>query len=106
MKIAINNDLLDISARLREIKPSYGIVFNTENQKFEVTDEGKTVLVLPYENLDERTLERVFETRCENVFEIIKRVDKENEALEKERMKRAMDRLEDNFSRETRLLGI
>lgn len=106
MRIKIENDLYDIAARLREIDPSYGLVFNTENQRFEVTARGMTVLVLPFENLDERTLERVYYTRADNAEEVIKDLDKDNEALEKEKVKSAQDRLENEFTRLCRLRGV
>lgn len=103
MLIKIENDVLDIVARLREIKPSYGVVFNTETQLFEVTDGGESVLRLPYDALDERAIRRAWYTRFENIDTVIKDIEKSNEKSDRERIKRAQDGLEDGFSRAMRL---
>lgn len=106
MRIEIRNDLFDIETRLREIDPSYGIVFNTESNKFEVTKEGETVLRLPFESLDERTLRHVIYTRWDNIERVTEDLDRSNEELARDRLKRAQDDLEDGFSRALRLAGV
>lgn len=105
MRIEISNDLFDITARLREINPNYGVVFDTESQGFEVTLNGKPTLRLPFENLDERTLAHVYYTRSENVFKVAMDLDKSNEELERLRVKKAQDVFEDEYSRAVRLAG-
>ncbi len=104
MLIKIENDVLDIVARLREIKSSYGVVFNTDTQLYEVTDGGESVLHLPFDALDERTIKRVWYTRFENIENVIADIDKGNEELDKERIRKAQDEVEDGFSRAMRLI--
>lgn len=106
MKITIKNDLFDIEKRLREISPDYGVVFNTDNQKFEITVKGVSRVILPFDNLDERALRHAYYTRSENVYNVVRDLDKENEERKKSNLKAARDKFENEFSRATRLLGI
>lgn len=106
MKIPIRKDLYDIADRLKEINKNYDLVFNTDNQKFEVEVKGKTQVVIPFENLDERTLRHVYYTRSENVFNLLDDLERENKNAEKEHLKRAMDTVEDEFSHVARLMNL
>lgn len=106
MRITIKNDLFDIEKRLKEISPDYGVVFNTDNQKFEITVKGVSKTVLPFDNLDERALRYAYYTRSENVFNVVRDLEKENEENQKNKLKAARDKFENEFSRATRLLGI
>lgn len=106
MRIKIFNDLYDIAAGIKDIDPRYDTVFNTENQKFEVEAEGKTVLVLPYENLDQRALERVRYTRIENMERVLEDIEKSNEELERNIEKKRRDDVENELSRIFRLRKI
>ncbi len=106
MKIKIKNDLFNIAERMKRDFPDYEIVFNTENQRFQIEKGEGTVLVIPYENLDERTLDRLYFTRAENVEEVLAEVEKHNEELAKKELKAGQDKLEDDYSRITRLMNI
>lgn len=106
MRITIKNDLFDIEKRLKEISPDYGVVFNTDNQKFEITVKGESRVILPFDNLDERALRHAYYTRSENVFNVVRDLEKENEENKKNGLKAAQDKFENEFSRATRLLGI
>ena len=103
MRIEIRNDLFDIVNRLKEIDEGYGVVFNTDNQKFEVTKNDVTVLVLPFDELDGRTVRHVIYTRSENAVNVLNDIDRENEKLQKDKIKKSMDELEDGISRAFRL---
>lgn len=106
MRIKIFDDLYDIAAGIKQIDPRYDTVFNTENQKFEVEIEGKTVLVLPYENLDQRALERVRYTRFDNAEQVMADIEKSNEELERNIAKKRRDDVENELSRILRLRKI
>lgn len=106
MKIKIKNDLYDIASRLKEIDERYGIVFDTDTQSFEVTADEKNVLKLPFNNLDERTVRHVYYTRFDNAENVLADIERDNENLKKEALKKARDETEDRFSRAARLRGI
>lgn len=106
MKIKIKGDVFDIVARLKEIDERYGIVFDTESQSYEVTADGKSVLKLPFESLDERTVRRVLYTRFDNAENVLADIERDNENLRKDALKKAQDETEDRFSRAARLCGI
>jgi len=106
MKIRIENDLFDIASRLKEINQEYVVVFNTDSQKFEIEVDGKTQLILPFEHLDERTLRRAYYTRSENALNLVADLEKENEDMLKDKLGKAKDRVEDEFSRAARKMGL
>ena len=86
MKIKISTDVYNISKRIKDIDKNYYIVFNTSTNKFEVHNSqqlgGSFCLNLPYNFLDERTLNYVNETRAENIERILNQIDIENELKE------------------------
>ena len=90
----ITDDLYDIAARLRGVKESYVIYYNIEKERFEVHDSERDCLefVVPYDELDARTVEYARYTRVENAKRIFADVEKNNELLEKEQAKQAIER--------------
>lgn len=106
MTIEIKDDLYSIAARLKELSPDYGIVFDTDRQSFVVTQNGSPVLTVPYDELDERTLRQVVYTRSDNIKNVVADIEKNNKNIAERSVKRAQDRLEDDFSRAARLLGV
>lgn len=83
MLININADTYFISERLKEIDENYVIKYNTNTKKYEIHNlsqlENTYALTLPYNELDERTINYVQKTRIENIDEIIHEIDKLNE---------------------------
>ena len=106
MKIVIKNDLFDIVDRLKEIDPRYVVMFDDDLSRYELTIDDKFAAVIPYENLDERTLRFAYYTRSENAETVLADIDKHNEELRREEIKKMQDKVEDDFSRATRLLKI
>ena len=104
MRIAIKNDVFDVAERIRSIDARYRVFFDTEKQKFVVTAGDRTAVVLPFESLDCRTLDYLYFTRYENADEVIKTIDGDNERMQVEAVKKAQDRLEDDFSHEMRTI--
>jgi hypothetical protein len=69
MKIIIQNDLYDITYRIKSIDSGYFIVFDTVSKSYEVHNTnniGSTFcLKIPYSRLDARTVNLVNRTRTE-----------------------------------------
>ncbi len=106
MKILVKNDLYDISDRLREINPNYRVYFDTDRQKFLLMRNNVLELIFPYEELDERAIRHARYTSVQNIKEVLYDLDKENKDMEESSKKQAKDKLEDEFSRRLRLLGV
>ncbi len=86
MKIKIFTDVYDISNRIKNIDKNYYILFNTSTKKFEVHNSSQKdnsyCLTIPYNFLDERTLNLVNETRVENIERILNEIENENKLKE------------------------
>ncbi len=106
MKIRITNDLFSIAERIKELNKAYEIYFDTDMQKFVLYANNKLQLVIPYDNLDERTIRHAYFTRSENYQEVIDTVDRYNALLEKEVLKKAQDEFENETSHALRLANI
>lgn len=81
MKIIIDNDVFNISHRLREIDSTYFVIWNTNSRKFEVHSSAckpTLCLVLPFDNLDVRAVEYTWKTRIENYNNLISNIEKNN----------------------------
>ncbi len=84
MKLLITDDMFDIVGRLKQIDPTYFVMWNTEAKRFEVHSSAchpTLCLVLPYDTLDARTLHKVRITRVENYTRLIEQMDKNNQQL-------------------------
>ena len=88
MLIEIKSDVMFVSNRLKEIDPSYYLVFNTIKGKYEVHSNNQIgcsyCLTYPNDALDERLLELTKKTRRQNLSELLKQIDLENEKLQKQ----------------------
>ena len=89
----IENDVLDIAARLREIDDGYFIVYNGLFRRLEVHNQkqrGNTFcLVVPSNRLNARTVELVRKTRAENADRLLTEIDEHNARVENEALRRA-----------------
>ncbi len=93
--VEITHDVFDIADRLREIDGGYYPVYNLTRKRYEVHHRGRRnslQLVLPYETLDYRTIERVRETRPEYAEKRLAEMDRANERIEKERERNAIEK--------------
>ncbi len=102
MKIKIMTDALFIAERLREVDPSYFVVYNTDIKKFEVHSSDQRgasyCFTVPYEMLDSRCIDHALKTRVENKDKIIAELDRENELLMKRALKEEVNKLEEALS--------
>ena len=91
----ITDDLFDIASRLRSVKESYVVYYNTEKGRYEVHDGAKRCLqfVVPYDELDARTVEYARYSDVTNAEQIFAEVEQHNERLEKERTKKTIERV-------------
>ena len=103
MEIRIRNDLYDIADRLKEIDPHYEVCFDTGRQKYILKAFGILQAVLPYDELDQRTLGYVYYTRRGNALNVLSDVDRYNERRERENVRKVKDEIEDEYSRRLRL---
>lgn len=85
--IKITNDLYDVAWRLKAIRDTYEIYYNAASCRYEVHDTaqfGNTLaFVVPYDELDCRTVSYALKTRRENADEIFEEIERDNERLEK-----------------------
>jgi hypothetical protein len=99
MLINIETDVFFISQRLREIDENYFIKYNTITKKFEIHHKEQMknsfCLSVPYNTLDERTLELVNKTRIENIDKLIEKMDKENLIRERQNNKQTTEKLKE-----------
>ena len=86
MKIKLSGDVYNISNRVKNIDKDYYVLFNTSNAKFEIHNKsqiGSTYcLTLPYSELDERALNFIYETKSENIENILTKIENHNKIKE------------------------
>ena len=94
-RVPVVSHALDIPARLKELDEGYFVMLNVRTQKFEIWredgEEGVLECVLPYGELDERTIRHVREHRIERMQELIREAEEHNLRLETEAKKRWLD---------------
>ena len=79
-RIEIREDVFDIAHRLKEIDGDYFPVYNLTKKRFEIHHRGRRdtlQLVLPYESLDARAIQRVKETRREWVENMLRDIERQ-----------------------------
>ena len=83
----IKGDLYDIADRLKEIDPSYTIVYNTILARYEVHSDKNVhdtlCVVSSFRHLDSRLLEVVRRTRRERSRELLEEMERGNGRLER-----------------------
>lgn len=82
MNIKIENDVFDITNRLKDIDRNYVVYFNTSKNQFEVHNlaqqKNTYCLRVPYQFLDERTLKLTRETNSANINIILEQISNDN----------------------------
>lgn len=83
--IPIVSDTYDIAERLKEIDPSFFVMFNTKTQRYEVhcswQQDTSYACTIPYDKLDARVLEYVQAYRRERLDAIAREVEAYNESM-------------------------
>jgi len=79
----IKSDVFDICKRIKELDESYYIVYNFDRNRFEVHSNAQRgssfCFVIPYEQLDARTIEHARRTNIARKDKLIEEIDKANE---------------------------
>lgn len=94
-QIVLSSDPLFIKERLREIDDSYYIVYNLCRGMYEVHSSEQNdsfCFSIPFDTLDERTLELARKTRVARRDQLIAEMDRENELLQERLRKEAVMR--------------
>lgn len=83
----VNSDLYDISGRIKAIDADYFIFRRYHPPRYEVHHKGQRgsslALVLPFDRLDARTLDRVLRTRREKAAALLLEAEKAEAVKEK-----------------------
>ena len=86
MHFKIRHDVYEISKRIKDIDRYYFIVYDTSKSCFEIHNsyqiDSTYCLTLPFEFLDERTLQYVRETSSANIEKILQKIEDENKLAE------------------------
>lgn len=97
--VFIDSDNLFVCQRLKQVDPSYRVVFNLKKQKYEVHSVeqvgGSYCFTLPYPCLDERAVEFALKTRRKNSDKIIAEIDKYNENLYNQMLKQEVNKFKE-----------
>lgn len=85
-KVMITNDVFDIAKRIKEIDDDYFVVYDTRLCRFEVHNKRQKLdtlsLVLPYDTLDCRAIDKVLSTRTEYIAKRLAEIDEYNQKLQ------------------------
>ncbi len=79
--IKITSDLFDIAARLKSVKPTYVVYYNTKFNRYEVYDGNSFAFVVPYGELDARTVDYAQMTSVHNAAKIFAEVERNNKTV-------------------------
>lgn len=94
----IDDDLFGVARRLRSIDDGYFVFLNYKTGKFEIHNRRQRpntlCLVLPFDRLDERTVNRVLYTRAENVKRIVAEMERDNARREADNKYKAQKLIE------------
>ena len=93
--LKIENDCFFIAQRLKQVDPTYEIYFNLNSGAYEVHSNGQSkssyCFKVPYNVLDERTIDFAYKTRIQNLNTILNEIDKENRILQEKMLKQQMN---------------
>lgn len=91
----IEDDLFGVCGRLKSIDDGYFVFRNYKTGRFEVhnsKDKNTLCLVLPYDELDERTVRRVLATRAERAAALVEQMERDNARADAARIKAAAEK--------------
>lgn len=81
----VKDDLFHVAKRLRQIDSRYRVYFNRRLFRFEIHVQRAMQIALPFDRLDERSVEYVRKTRVENLDALTKEIELDNAKIEKRR---------------------
>lgn len=78
----VSEDLFDICKRVKEIDEDYFVVFNERLERYEIHNKKQQcntlAIVVPYDRLDKRVLDKLNETKIERKEEIYSMLENQN----------------------------
>ena len=97
MKIIVKSDIYNICNRIKKFDVSYRVVYDIVADMYQIysTRLSKSVelisgtplsyvCTLPYDSLDVRAIQHLYNTRVENIEDIINKIDEDNKRIEYE----------------------
>lgn len=89
MKIIVKDDVFDITSRIKEIDNDYFVIYDTCKKIYELHSKyqpfSSFCLSLPFDCLDERSIQKTLKTRRQNKDKIFEEIEKSNQKIEKRR---------------------
>ncbi len=101
MKVKIMADVYNISKRIRLIDKDYFILYDTSKHCFEIHNKAQKntyCVTLPYNTLDERTINYTLKTRSQNVDKIMSEIEAENLRRDRLHFSRVLDEVDDSLN--------
>jgi len=94
--IPVLTHTMDIPVRLKEVNRDFFIMLNTKSQKFEIHCKSQPydtlACVLPFDTLDERTIEYARKYSSARTEIITREIDEFNERLNKKKQQETIDK--------------
>lgn len=91
----ITTSTFNIPERLKIIDNGYFVVRNHQTEQWEIHNsnqkDGTFALSIPFNELDERTIDRVKRTQIQYIKNIVAEMERNNEKLEKDKEQRLKD---------------
>lgn len=89
--ISVTNDLYDIACRLKTVDDDYRLFYNTGKRRYEVYSKSRETLqfVVPFDELDARTVDYALKTRVQNADSIFAEVERHNKDVQRRLERRA-----------------
>lgn len=101
--IEIHEDLFDIAARLRSVNENYRLYYNKICDRYEVHNvlqrPSTLAFVVPYKELDARTVEYARFSRVQNAEKVFRDIEKHNQNLEKQQEKRSKEEIRERLEK-------
>mgnify|MGYP003295530954 CR=1 FL=1 len=95
--IKIENDCYFVAQRLKEIDDSYEVYFNTYTNSYEVhsSEQAKNsyCFKVPFDYLDERTVDYARKTRAANRDNLIKEIERNNQLIYENNIKICLNKI-------------
>lgn len=105
MKILVKSDVYNICKRVKKFDCSYRLVYDTMSKKYQIYSTNLGVAVelvggvplsyvcqIPYTELDVRVIGYLRSTSVENIESIIKKIDDENQRVERQEESKIIQR--------------
>ena len=95
--VLIAGSVHDVPERIYTIDSRYEVYYNKRKSRYEIHAKGfvpSLQLVIPFKQLDSRTVDYVSSTRMEKQLERIKRMDEDNERMTTSRASAILDKME------------